>query len=423
MIKYFKRLFWQILKGLSQAALVFFVPGIVGGENFMRLDYVMTSSRTFSSFFDGFLSFHYQDEYLKSKTINRSIIILFYLIGVLSILIFAKTFGVEGNMALIAILFTTYFFTDVFVKLFDLTGEYLLSSILRLLISLVLVVLLITTKKINTVIFCLLLLPLISNMLVSRQLYTHNLTWVEIKLLLRDYGPLIFYGFFSIFYVLVDRTYLLKYVDKDVAVTFAYLSRVIALMGFFLGAISTMLYADSNKILLMLNNWKYSKYITSVALLISCVIIGLLNFLFIVFLDVELNYATWSLVLLYMPVQLLGSILITLSLRLRNKLKHIGGGILAMTLALFVELFIFKKGFYIEGIMLKLLTTSVIWSFFIMLSLKIKLRMIYEIIASAAVCIALFPLEINFYQKLFIIIILKFLYIGVQGIIQVKRVL
>lgn len=412
-----------MLKGLSQAVLVFIVPGFVGGENFMRLDYVMTSSRTFSGFFDGFLSFHYQDEYLKTKTINRSIIILFFLIGFLSILVFAKTFGVYRNFALIAMLFTTYFFTDVFVKVFDLTGKYLFSSILRLLLSLVLVVLLITTKQINTAILCLLLLPLISNMLVSRQIYTHNLTWVEIKLILRDYGPLIFYGFFSIFYVLVDRTYLLKYVDKDVAITFAYISRVIAVMGFFLSAISTMLYADSSKILLMLKTWKYSRYIISVALLISCVIIGLLNFLFIIILDVKLNYATWSLVLLYIPVQLLGSILITLSLRLRNKLKHIGGGILAMTFALFVELFIFKKGFYVEGIMLKLLTTSVLWSLLIMLSLKIKLRMIYEIIAAAAVCIALLPLEIDIYQKLFIIIILGFLYIGVQGFIQVKRVL
>lgn len=412
-----------MLKGLSQAVLVFIVPGFVGGENFMRLDYVMTSSRTFSGFFDGFLSFHYQDEYLKSKTINRSIIILFYLIGFLSILIFAKTFGVYRNFALIAMLFTTYFFTDVFVKVFDLTGKYLFSSILRVLLSLVLVVLLITTKQINTVILCLLLLPLISNMLVSRQIYTHNLTWVEIKLILRDYGPLIFYGFFSIFYVLVDRTYLLKYVDKDVAITFAYISRVIAVMGFFLSAISTMLYADSSKILLMLKTWKYSRYIISVALLISCVIIGLLNFLFIIFLDVKLNYATWSLVLLYIPVQLLGSILITLSLRLRNKLKHIGGGILAMTFALFVELFIFKGGFYVEGIMLKLLTTSILWSLLIMLSLKIELRMIYEIIAAAAVCIALLPLEIDIYQKLFIIIILVFLYVCVQGFIQVKRVL
>lgn len=37
MIKYFRRIFWQFLKGFSQIALVFVVPRIIGPENEKRV--------------------------------------------------------------------------------------------------------------------------------------------------------------------------------------------------------------------------------------------------------------------------------------------------------------------------------------------------------------------------------------------------
>ena len=421
MIKYFKRFFWQALKGLSQVILIFLIPGIIGADSFTRLDYVMSTSRSFSSFFDGFLSYQYQDAYLKYSIINRSIIFLFYFIGILSILFFAKGFSISNNLVLIIILYTTYYFTDVITKLFDLSGQFLFSSLLRLLLSLFLVFMIILTKSIVAAIFSLLLLPVVSYILLKRGFFEDRLGWYEVKAVIKDYGMLMCYGIFSIFYALIDRTFVFTNVDKGVAETFAYLSRVISLMGFFLGAVTTMIYAEANKIVHFLNTHRNSRFIISIMVILSSIIVFILNKAFENFLGINLSDDVWIILLLYLPVQLFGSILITLSLRHRNKSKHIGEGVLAMTLALIFEWYLFKSGFYIEGIMLKLLTTSLIWTPLLMVGLKIQMRMYYDILLMSITCYLLVSFDIDLISKLGFIIILSILQIALQSIIQIKR--
>ena len=71
--------------------------------------------------------------------------------------------------------------------------------------------------------------------------------------------------------------------------------------------------------------------------------------------------------------------------------------------------------------MLKLLTTSLIWTPLLMVGLKIQMRMYYDILLMSITCYLLVSFDIDLISKLGFIIILSILQIALQSIIQIKR--
>ena len=365
-LAYFKRLIWQFFRGIVQIFLVVVLPARLGSSLYTSIDYAMSMARGFSSFVETTLSVYYQDESLNRKSINLKLLNAISL-GVVILLLTLVDYT-DSLFFTVPILFLAYIYTDIFVRILDVYKSEMASSIVRLLFPLIFVASLYFFKNLlySALIVC--VVPLTLYMLFLK----NNIKYVgfrqELILFWRENMFLVLYAIFSLFYAIADRYYIFNYAPRNFAEDFAKLSRVLVLVGFIMSSLTAFLYRDAESIMAKLNSIRLSNILFGCLSILSLTTVALLSLFFTQFYSVDLTILELLSLYLYIPLQVTGVILLTISLRLRDRKKHAIEGVISMIIGFCVELIFFQYELYVQGVIVKMIVTTIVWQILIMRS-------------------------------------------------------
>lgn len=342
------------------------LPARLGSSLYTSVDYAMSMARGFSSFVETILSVYYQDGSLNRNSIDLKLLNVFSL-GVVILLLTLVDYT-DSLFFAVPILFLAYIYTDIFVRILDVYKSELASSIVRLLFPLLFVAGLYFFQNLLYSAFIVCIVPLTLYILFLKKHIKYVEFRQELILFWRENMFLVSYAIFSLFYGIADRYYIFNYAPRNFAEDFAKLSRALVLVGFIMSSLTAFLYRDAELIMAKLKSVRLSNILFGCLSIFSLTTVVLLSLFFAKYYSLELTISELFSLYLYIPLQVTGVILLTISLRLRDRKKHAIEGVISMITGFCVELIFFQYELFIQGVVVKMIVTTVVWQILIMRS-------------------------------------------------------